>query len=79
MSREVEPDQRPQQDEPDLSSLVDSFDSFFTRREVEPDQRPQQADPDLLRLRLVNRDDPDFRSLVDSFFTRLPQQDEPRS
>ena len=69
----------PQQDEPDLSSLVDSFDSFFTRREVEPDQRPQQADPDLLRLRLVTRDDPDFRSLVDSFFTRLPQQDEPRS
>jgi len=66
----------PQQDEPDLSSSVDSF---FTRREVEPDQRPQQADPDLLRLRLVNRDDPDFRSLVDSFFTRLPQQDEPRS
>ena len=46
MSREVEPDQRPQQDEPDLSSLVDSFDSFFTRREVEPDQRPQQDEPD---------------------------------
>jgi len=44
---------------------------------------PQQDEPDLssylLRLRLVNRDDPDFRSLVDSFFTRLPQQDEPRS
>ena len=60
MSREVEPDQRPQQDEPDLSSLVDSFDSFFTRREVEPDQRPQQ-------------DEPDLSSLVDSFdsfFTR---------
>ena len=50
----------PQQDEPDLSSLVDSFDSFFTRREVEPDQRPQQ-------------DEPDLSSLVDSFdsfFTR---------